>query len=69
MLRGGCVGVDDWLLSGRGTQRLCRLEELTAQILELAERVGRHREAAPTLGCPVEDGPDERGSSARRGGG
>ena len=60
MLRGGYIGVDGRLLAGWDTQRLWRLEELAAQILELAERIGRHREAAPALRCPLEDGPDER---------
>jgi len=41
-------------------QPLRRLEELAAQILELAERFGCHRTAAPTRGCPLEDRPDER---------
>jgi hypothetical protein len=34
--------------------------DMAEQILELAERFGCHRKAAPTLGCPVEDRPDER---------
>jgi len=60
MRRGGCVGVDDRWPVRRGMQPLRRLEELAAQILELAERFGCHRTAAPTRGCPLEDRPDER---------
>src|SRR5579875_2798111 len=59
MLRGGCLGVDGRLLDGVGLQRRWRLEELAPEVLQVSQRVRRHRETPPALGCPVEDGPDE----------
>ena len=60
MLRGGCLGVDGRLLDGVGLRRRWRLEELAPEVLQVSQRVRRHRETPPALGCPVEDGPDER---------
>src|SRR6266487_1514677 len=54
MLRGRCDGLVDHLFEWVEGQ------ELTTEILEPAQRLGGHRQAAPALGGPVQDRPDQR---------